>query len=248
MPLQPVSDPLVVRLLDLLFPPRCAGCGVRGTLLCANCLASIRAVEVDECARCHRPLPPRTEGAPVGLCAICRADRAGYLAGLRAAARYEGVVRAAIRHLKYHHQPRLAGPLGDALAVAGAQLVPGISVMVPVPLHASRQRQRGYNQAELLARRCAVQLGLPLRTDLLVRVRATQPQVGLGIAARAANVAGAFAVTGSAAAALPGQHVALVDDVCTSGATLAAAAEALMAGGAASVWGLAVARPALDAD
>jgi ComF family protein len=248
MPLQPPSGALVTRLLDLLFPPRCASCGARGAPLCAACVATIRAPEWDECARCYRPLPRRAGAEPAGLCAICQADTSAHLSGLRVAARYEGVVRQAIRQLKYHQQRRLAEPLGDLLADVCATLAPQIDLIVPVPLHPSRQRQRGYNQAELLARQCAARLGLPVRPNVLHRIRATPPQVGLGAAARVANVAGAFAASAAAPAALAGRRLLLVDDVCTSGATLTSAADALLAAGAVSVWGLAVARPALDAD
>jgi ComF family protein len=183
---------------------------------------------------------------PAGLCAACQADATVHLAGLRVAARYEGTVRQAMWQLKYHRQRRLAEPLGDLLAGACADLVPQIDLIVPVPLHSSRQRQRGFNQAELLARQCALRLGLPARADVLTRIRATPPQVGLGVAARAANVAGAFAVRTPAPVA--GRRLLLVDDVCTSGATLGAGAEPLRAAGALVVWGLAVARPAADAD
>ena len=248
MPPQPLSGALVTRLLDLLFPPRCAVCRAREGPLCAACAATIRAPEWDECAHCHQPLLPRAGAEPAGLCATCQADASARLSGLRVAARYEGAVRQAIRQLKYYRQRRLAEPLGDLLADVCAALAPQIDLIVPVPLHPSRQRQRGYNQAELLARRCAARLGLPVRSDVLTRVRATPPQVGLGAAARVANVAGAFAASAAAPAALAGRRLLLVDDVCTSGATLASAADALLAAGAVSVWGLAVARPALDAD
>lgn len=246
MPVQPASGALFARVLDLLFPPHCAACGARGAVLCPSCVATIRAPEVDDCARCRRPLPPRVGTDPVGLCAACQADATVHLAGLRVAARYEGTVRQAIWQLKYQRQRRLAEPLGDMLAGACADLAPHIDLIVPVPLHPSRQRQRGFNQAALLARRCALRLRLPARVDVLARVRATPPQVGLGVAARAANVAGAFAVRTPALVA--GRCLLLVDDVCTSGATLAAAAEPLRAAGAVGVWGLAVARPAADAD
>lgn len=250
MPLRPITDPLVSRLLDLVFPPRCAGCGARGSVFCVDCLARVRAPEILHCAGCDQPLPAGAAEAGVGLCTRCQARGGVPLAGLRVAARYEDPLRAALWALKYHSQRRLAGPLGDLLAQAGepAARAHGARMVIPVPLHASRQRQRGYNQSRLLAQQCAARLGLPLRSDLLTRTRATPPQVRLSAPQRQANVAGAFAITHTASAALAGTVVLLVDDVCTTGATLAAAAEPLRAAGARAVWGLTVAQPALGAD
>jgi ComF family protein len=249
VPLRPVAGPLVPRLLDTLFPPRCVGCGRRGSVFCPTCIVSVRAPAAQVCAHCGEPLPSDAGGAePVGLCARCQVGPPGPLTGLRVAARYEDRLRRAILALKYHRQRRVAESLGDLLAETGHGLLASVDLVIPVPLHARRQRERGFNQAELLARRCAARLGLPMRSDLLVRVRATPPQVRLAMAARHANVAGAFAATLGAPVALGERRVLLVDDVCTSGATLTATAGALRASGAATVWGLAVARPALDAD
>jgi ComF family protein len=119
-------------------------------------------------------------------------------------------------------------------------------MVIPVPLHANRQRERGYNQAELLARAFARLQGLPVRNDILKRARATEAQTRLARVERRRNVAGAFALTSpTAAAAVHGKRIVLVDDVTTTGSTIDAAAEPLRAAGATSVWGLAVARPGL---
>jgi ComF family protein len=116
--------------------------------------------------------------------------------------------------------------------------------ILPVPLHPKRQAERGYNQSALLARRLGRVVALPVREDVLRRVRSTPPQVGLDRAKRRENVAGAFACPPDHPA-LVGKTLLLVDDVCTVGATLAACAEALRAAGAREVWALTVARPAL---
>lgn len=248
MPHRPPRDAFLARLLDLVFPPRCVGCGAGGTLFCGTCVAGIQPPATVLCVHCQRPLRATGTAAPSGLCEHCQADERRALSGLRVAARYEGTVRQAIWGLKYTGQRRLGEPLGDLLAGVALELRPLVQLVVPVPLHPSRQRQRGYNQAELLARRCAAHLGLPTRADLLARTRATSSQVGLGLTARHANVAGAFAATRRAPGVLAGRAVLLVDDVATSGATLTAAAQGLLTGGATSVWGLAVAQPALGAD
>ena len=184
-----------------------------------------------------------------GACASA-ATRGGQvaLAGLLVAARYEGAARQVIWALKYQGQRRLAEPLGGLLAHAANRLAAHVALVLCVPLHATRRRERGYNQAELLARVCGRRLGLPVRPDLLERVRATPPQVGLSAADRRTNVAGAFATTARAPAALSGRSVLLVDDVSTTGATLTAAATPLLEAGASSVWGLTVARPPIGAD
>jgi ComF family protein len=170
------------------------------------------------------------------------------LAGLRIVAHYEDPLRTAIHAFKYRGQRGLAQPLGKLLAAHASGLASRDAVIVPVPLHASRQRQRGYNQAALLAAVCASQLAIPVEMRGLRRTRATRPQVGLHAAARHENVAGAFTATPRGARALAGKRVLLMDDVTTSGATLEAAARALHQAGAASVWGLALAQPSLHAD
>ena len=132
--------------------------------------------------------------------------------------------------------PALLDPLGDA----AAEVVPrswAIDAVTPIPLHGSRRRRRGFNQSELIARRVSIRLGLPLRAELLRRARATASQTALGAERRASNVADAFASAGDPPAA-----VLLVDDVSTTGATLAAAARALLDAGAERVYALAVAR------
>jgi ComF family protein len=117
-------------------------------------------------------------------------------------------------------------------------------MVIPVPLHASRRRERGYNQAELLARAFAASQGLPVRTDLLVRARPTEAQTHLSRAERLLNVAGACALSDpTAAKSVAGRRILLVDDMTTTGSTFDAAAEPLRDAGAASVWGLAFARP-----
>ncbi len=156
-------------------------------------------------------------------------------------------MRAAIHALKYGGRTVVAGPLAGLLAEAGPRLLGGVprervDALVPVPLHRGRLAERGFNQAELLARPCARRWGMPVLSRALVRTRHTRPQAELEGAARHDNVAGAFAVVRSRE--VVGRRLLLIDDVLTTGATAAAAARALRYGGAAEVGVLVLARVA----
>lgn len=192
-------------LLDLVFPPACGGCGRRGKLWCEECAASLRPSAVTEIA-----------GIP-----------------LVAAARLEGAFQHAIHTYKYRSRPALAERLNQHLLYAVRAAGIRLNALAFVPLHSERERQRGFNQAERLARCLGRQLGLPVVRGLS-RVRPTEPQVGLSGRERELNVAGAFKWTGKAA---PPARVGLVDDVCTTGATLLAAAGSLnRAGGSVAAF------------
>jgi ComF family protein len=213
--------------LDLAFPATCSGCGREGAPLCASCLPALDA---------RLTLPG---GIPIGL----PADLPAPLLQLEWCAPFAGPVRAALHDLKYAGERRLAEPLGAAVARRWLHAGSGPDVVVPVPVHAERERQRGYDQAALIADVAAGSLRLPM-IRALERGRATVAQFDLGRDERATNVAGAFRVTGSEAPArsVAGRWVLLVDDVVTTGATLAACASALLLGGAIAVSAIAVAR------
>src|SRR5579859_3204349 len=147
MPLRPTAEPLAIRLLDLVFPPRCAGCGTPGSVLCGDCMARVQPPATVECAGCRVALAPAAAGALVGLCPRCQARGDVPLSGLRVAARYEDPVRAAILALKFRGQRRLAQPLGDLLAETGETVARQGTLVIPIPLHPNRQRQRGFNQS-----------------------------------------------------------------------------------------------------
>lgn len=245
------------RVLDLLFPPRCVACRRAGAVLCESCLSTIKPILPPVCAHCGRSLAgTTTTSAPDTplLCAGCRVNHdLAPLASVRVAASYEGPTRSAIRALKYGGQRRVATPLGRLLA--GAYHAAGwqADLIVPLPLHAKRTATRGYNQSLLLARALSAEVGAPVADGLLERWRETPPQVGLHAADRRANVAGAFRLrtsdgTNNPAATLAGKRIVLLDDVTTTGSTLAAAAQSLASASPAVLWGLAVARPALGHD
>lgn len=220
------------RGLDVLFPPHCVACSQVGTWLCQGCLASVERVSPPLCPQCGRPTTRES------LCPQCRSN-SSYLDGIRSAAIHDGALRQAIHHLKYKRRRELAPILGHILLDCwNATRLPA-DLVTPVPLHTSRLKERGFNQAGLLAHTLVEQARLALDETHLVRSRPTAPQVGLGAQDRQANVKDAFTWTGDD---LTGVRVLLIDDVCTTGATLQASAQALRQAGAASVWALTLAR------
>ncbi len=220
------------QFLDFLFPPRCVGCGRVGAWLCPDCLAQIPRVKPPFCTRCGDAV------TTPGLCARCQVapleiDR------IRSAVYFEGALRHAMHWLKYRRRTALAVPLGGLMAEYWEQHPMPADVLVPVPLHADRLRTRGYNQAALLAREMARRLGLAVEEQTLLRCRSTSSQVKLDARQRKQNVHGAFVCSGDG---LAGKRVLLIDDVCTTGATLEACTIALRAGGARQVQALTLAR------
>ena len=218
-------------LLDLLYPPRCVGCGQVGTLYCSACRHAVPLILPPVCPRCGRPQP---RGDP---CARCAAHPL-QIAGIRSVAFFDGTLRKAIHEFKYRYVRELALPLGDMLVSAWPSVLLPADVILPVPLHARRQRARGYNQAALLAERLGRALGIPVANDALIRHRNTPSQTQLDAVRRRQNVAGAFSCRGSG---VDGRRVLLIDDVCTTGSTVEACGLALQAGGAQSVWALTLA-------
>jgi ComF family protein len=225
--------------LDLVFPALCPVCDAmlgegRHDPLCGACWSAIPRLGPPCCRRCGVPLA----SALVPECGGCLADPPAW-DWARAAADYGGVVREAIHALKFGGRRSLARPLADVILTQCADaLAAGVSGLVPVPLARDREQARGYNQAALLAEAIAAGVGVRVRARWLARVRATRPQSDLGAAERSANVRGAFAADPAAA----GQHVVVVDDVLTTGATAAECARTLRAAGAVRVGVLTVAR------
>ena len=232
-PVYPASG-VLERTLDLLFPPICVTCRRVGRWICARCWETVQWMYGEACGRCGI-------ASAENPCTLC-ADAGSPLRTVVAVANFEGTAREAVHALKYEGRYAIASTLGRLLAGAAHELA--VDCVAPVPLHAARRRERGYDQAELLARTAARTLRVPLNADALVRVRRTKQQVSLGLDARRENVAGAFV----AARSYRGQTVLLVDDVYTTGATLHAAAGALLEAGASSVVAAAFARASLGTD
>lgn len=202
--------------------------------MCTPCWQSILPLTPPLCLRCADPLPNvRDVGA--SLCARC-ASRPPIVDSARAIGAYEGTLKAIIHALKYDGRRSLAPRLAQLMRVRHPDLLASAVAAVPVPLHTSRRRDRGFNQAEDLAR----YLGIPV-VRALRRSRRTSIQAELPSALRAANVHGAFTAT-RRAAELAGRGVVVVDDVSTTGATLEACATALKQAGIARVYALTAAR------
>jgi ComF family protein len=235
-----VAQQLKELVLELVYPPRCKACERVGTYFCGGCLTRIIPLTVPRCPRCDRPLDDQNPLRPIG-CADCW-RKFPSLNGLRVLGIHQTPLREAIHVLKYDGFPAVARPLGEQLAaewrVRGA-MVDGV---IPVPLHPERIAKRGYNQSTLLANALCNTLELSLYDNLIQRTRPTRPQVGLTHAERLQNVADAFA----ADPLVSGKRWLLVDDVCTTGATLEGCAAALRAAGAIQVWAVVLARPIRD--
>ncbi|RLC73008.1 MAG: ComF family protein [Chloroflexi bacterium] len=219
-------------LLDFLFPTSCLGCGREGSLLCPSCLKTLPRLYPPYCERCGIPCSGR-------ICPLCLSSPP-VIDGIRSPLLYRDLAREAIIHLKYRNLKLLARPLAELLADYLAESQLQFDVLVPVPLHPRRLRSRGYNQSALLAKNLSELIGVPLREDILFRLRDTPSQTSLGGPERRQNVAGAFECREE----LEGWEILLLDDVCTTGATLDACAVALKKAGAGAVWGLTLAREA----
>jgi ComF family protein len=212
-------------LLDWIFPPKCGSCGRPGQWFCEVCRSQIAYVNGGQPGSGQPPqLPFRTSA----------------LAQLHSVAWFEGPVRAAIHNFKYRGQRALKVSLAGLLLESWTTLSLGSDLILAVPLHPKREKSRGYNQSLLLAQELGRVTGILAERDGLLRVRDTLPQVSLNMEERRKNVQGAFR---GDSAKLRGRSILLIDDVCTTGATLDACARAALEAGALQVSALTVARP-----
>ena len=220
------------RVLDFFFPRWCLGCRQEGAFLCPSCLTGLPHLLPPLCPRCGQP-------QALDICPFCREWRLS-IDAIRSPYRFEGVVRQAVVLFKYHNlralAPTLAGLLKDYL---DSHPLP-FEAVLPVPLHPRKQRQRGYNQSGLLARELSRLVGMPVMDGAIKRLKATPPQArAQRREERRANVTNAFFCQERGP---EGRNLLLVDDVCTTGATLDACAQALKKAGAKAVFGLTLVR------
>ena len=224
-----VSEPL----LSVLFPPRCVGCGDFESHLCGSCRETLAAIGRDSCPRCGEPGP---QALLAGRCACCVGRDLAY-AGARGAFRHQGTARKLVAEFKFGGQPVLGRVMADLARPAFAQYVGAIApterlLVTWVPCHRTARRQRGYNQAEVLARWLASGPRPLSLADLVCKTKATRHQKGLGKAGRQENLRGVFTFEKAAPSRLPPrtQALVLVDDVYTTGATAKEVSSVLVAG------------------
>ncbi len=216
--------------LDFFLPLYCVKCRREGRGICPECLAGMPELHAF-CEVCAQPGEARR-------CRSC-SNSPLPISGIRAAYPFEGVIRSAVHAFKYRNYRALAPQLTDILAhrLRGSRIP--ATLLLPVPMHPRRERSRGYNQASLLAKELGKLTGIPVGEDVLERVVDSPPQVQRGTRADRMRIAeGTF----SATATVEGESVLVIDDVVTTGSTMAACAKALWESSPSSVWGLALAR------
>ena len=220
-------------LVDLVLPIHCLGCQREGAFICPACVPKLKRLERPFCRRCAQPNVGPT-------CRRCQ-DEPLAVDSIRAPYLFEGPVREAVYRLKYKRQRAVAGPLAKLMSEWAPATPAPVDLVTPVPLHPSRLRQRGYNQSYLLARETGRILGLPIQDGLLAKAKNSPPQVeAQSREERRQNVAGSFECRGAA----EGRTVLLIDDVATTGSTLAECAATLKSAGAKAVHALVLAREA----
>ncbi len=227
--------------LDVVLPPLCLGCQsplADHDALCSQCWRRIDFIQPPLCDRLGLPMPYDIGGPMISAAAAAHPpvyERA------RAVARYDGLMRQMIHDFKFRDSHDGRRLFGRWLCQAGRELLREADCIVPIPLARMRLLSRRYNQAQILAAEVSLRSGTPLLPQALIRVRPTARQIGLTRRERERNVAGAFAINARSSSAISGKSVLLIDDVITTGATVAAAAKVLRKAGAARVSVLALA-------
>ncbi len=225
---------VVATSVDLLFPKRCVGCDVEGAFLCGECRDDLPTLEPPYCFICSQP-----GDLMVRLCARCW-ERPLQIDSIRSPYRFEGAIRNAVHSLKYRNLRAMAPVLAGLLAEFVVSQRIEADLLVPAPLHPKRERSRGYNQSLLLSRETGALLNMETSNDALRRVQNTPSQASVSSEEeRQTNVTNAFQASPDL---VVGKRVIILDDVCTTGATLEACSLALKAAGAAYVQGLTLAR------
>ena len=229
----PLLSRVARSVIDLVFPIYCVGCGHEGGIICEPCASGLKHLSPPYCRICAAP-------GVDGVCRWCLEQRPGF-ESLRSPYRFEGPVREAIHALKYQGLRVASEALGELMAQHLKRNSIRADALVPVPLHRRRLRSRGYNQSALLARHIGRSVDLPVRGDMLVRVRNVRPQVETQTREeRRSNVTRSFACKVD----VSGLTILLIDDVATTGSTLSECASVLTEAGACRVYALTLARDA----
>ncbi len=220
-------------ILDCIFPVKCVGCGKLDTVFCNDCIEKIVFIKSPFCPKCNR-LTKKGQ-----VCKRCRPK--SNLTGVMVAAHFkEGPLKEAIHSFKYDFITELADPLSKILTdyLKNKKLSQN-TILSPVPLHWSRKSWRGFNQSEVLAKKVGEELKIPVRANILKRIRLSEPQTNLKRKDRFSNIRGAFECQNKA---LESQKIIVLDDVYTTGATLEECAKVLRNAGTKEVWGLVLAK------
>lgn len=232
------------RLLHLVLPVECAGCGITLAddpvpFFCRSCWAGVTPLSGPACPRCGRPFPSPVSlrFSPEHLCGPCRTRRPAYTKAWSLYP-YTPPLQDALRLFKYHGKVALADTLGQLLQAS--ILPPRVDLLMPVPIHPARLREREFNQSLLLADRMNRTLRLPLSFDNLIRLRPTPPQTTLSRSARLKNLRHVFAVRRPDE--VRERRILLIDDVFTTGTTVNECAKTLRKAGAADVYVCTLAR------
>jgi len=224
------------KILDWFFPPTCAGCGRWGKRYCEDCLSKTRLITNPICQICGDLLEDESRVT----CHRCQNHDVAY-AAVRSWAQFAEPLQSAIHQLKYYHDIGLAGNLAKHLTELLTNIGWSVDLITAIPLGQTRQKERGYNQAALLARPISWETGIKFEPRAVVRQKNTLKQTGLNSQERQTNMAGAFLAQRSV---VFNKSILLVDDVITTGATMNACAQALRDSGARKVYGVTLARSA----
>ncbi|MBI2617608.1 ComF family protein [Candidatus Gottesmanbacteria bacterium] len=220
-----------MHILDLLFPPRCVGCGKIGNYFCKSCVAHIERISQQICPVCARPaLDGRTH---------IRCLTSYGLDGMYAAVYFRGPIKKAIHLLKYQHVYDIVPSIIEMFDISFFSSLPPFDFLTPVPLHPSREKERGFNQSLLLAQGLGERIHVPVIPTSLERVENTKSQADLSLEDRKKNTRNAFIV--GSKKELTGKCLGLVDDVGTTRATLSECAKVLKRNGVKIVWAIVVA-------
>lgn len=217
----------------MLFPPHCVSCGKGGAFFCRKCHHKLIYLQAPLCVRCSKPISAGI------VCSKCQ-SQTWDIDGICSVFKYGGAIRQAIIQFKYQNIKALADPLSYFLAEYLRQRDLSFDVIIPVPIHKRRLRERGYNQSSLLAQRISRMTRTPVVEGALIRTKHTPSQAKSdSVDQRRKNIRNAFKCVGRD---ISGKRILLIDDVCTSGSTLNSCATSLKAAGATSVWGLTLAK------